>query len=248
MAFHIFIPARFASERFPGKPLIDLAGKPMIQRVCEQALRSAAASVQVATDDERIVAAVESFGGEAILTSSSHQSGTDRIQEAASKAGLGAADVIVNVQGDEPAIPPAAIDQVAALVQGDVRMASLCEPITDAKEVFNPNIVKVVRDRRGPALYFSRAPVPYDRSNFPDGAANLAQGWFRHLGIYAYTRQLLDDFVSWPASPLEQLEHLEQLRALEQGVAIHVAEAGMEIPPGIDAPEDVSGILKYIAD
>lgn len=258
MTFHVIIPARYGSERFPGKPLIDLAGKPMIQRVYERARLSRAASVQVATDDQRIADAVHAFGGEVVMTSACHASGTDRVQEAATKAGLGAREVIVNVQGDEPAIPPAAINLVAEIL-GDsgAPMATLCEPITSAEDVFNPNQVKVVRDSHGRALYFSRAPLPYARDAFADSAAACQDtgwlsaadaGWLRHLGIYAYTKALLDEFVTWPASPLEKVERLEQLRALEKGVHIQLALADVEMPPGIDTPQDVARALRYIEE
>lgn len=241
MTFHVIIPARYGSTRFPGKPLFDLAGKTLIQRVHEQASASAAETVRVATDDERIAKAVRAFGGEALMTSPSHASGTDRVQEAASKAGLADDAVIVNVQGDEPLLPPAAIDRVAqALKDSGAEMASLCEPIEERADHLNPNVVKAVRDRQGRALYFSRSPIPFHYPP-PGGQAPL-----RHLGIYAYRKRLLDQFVAWPPSPLEEGERLEQLRALEAGVAIQLAVTDFAAPPGIDTPEDAARALQYI--
>ena len=235
--FTVIIPARYKSERLPGKALIDLAGKPMVQHVFERASRSSAVDVVVATDDERIADVVDAFGGKSCMTSPDHPSGTDRLQEAATKLGLGADDLVVNVQGDEPLIPPAVIDQVARnLATSGARMATLCERISDWREVVDPNIVKVVTDLNDMAVYFSRAPIPYDRAQ----SSSVAQVEYkRHLGIYAYRVSLLEDFVRWPPSPLEKAERLEQLRALWHGVDIHVAQAAVSIPPGIDTEQDL---------
>ncbi len=215
----------------------------MIQRVFEQASQSSASRVVVATDDERIVSEVERFGGEAVMTDPGHASGTDRIHEAAGMLDLDADDVVVNVQGDEPLIPPAVIDRVASLIGDEVRMATLCERITHREDVFNPNIVKVVRDQQDIALYFSRAPVPWDRERFPESNELSQVGWFRHLGIYSYTVSLLDDFVGWTPAQLELTESLEQLRVLANGEKIRVEETAESMPPGIDSPEDVERTL-----
>jgi len=218
----------------------------MIQRVFEQASSSSAKRVVVATDDDRIIEEVRRFGGEAVMTDSAHVSGTDRIHEATKKLGLASDEVVVNVQGDEPLIPPSVIDRVADLMRGDVRMASLCEAITDRDDVFNPNIVKVVRDQDDIALYFSRAPIPWDRDRFGGEDKIPPAGWYRHLGIYAYTVSLLESFVSWPPAELEMTESLEQLRVLANGEKIRVEETRESMPPGIDAPEDVARTLEIL--
>lgn len=234
-SFTVIIPARLASTRLPDKALADIGGKPMITRVLDQAAQSGASRVVVATDSEVIAEVVRNAGGEACLTSSEHPSGTDRLQEAASVLGLSGDDVIVNVQGDEPLIPPAVIDQVASLLmQSSARMASLYEKITEKRDADNPNVVKVVTNERDEALYFSRARIPFDR----DGIAQVGV-CRRHLGIYAYRASLLDDFVAWGACELESIEKLEQLRAMYHGVTIKMAEAVSMIPPGVDTVEDL---------
>ncbi len=250
MSYHVIIPARYGSERFPGKPLADLNGKTMIQRVYERAVTSAASSVTVATDDNRIEAEVNRFGGAVVMTRADHPSGTDRLHEAAQILGLASDDVVVNVQGDEPLIPMQAINLVASLIKPSVRMATLCEKIENISDVLDPNIVKVVRGEGNQALYFSRAPVPWDRQHFSSTPSELPQAgtWWRHLGIYAYNVSLLDDFVSWPEGSLEKTERLEQLRVMEKGVSIHIEESPVPIPPGIDTPDDLVKALKYIED
>jgi 3-deoxy-manno-octulosonate cytidylyltransferase (CMP-KDO synthetase) len=248
MSFIVIIPARFASTRLPGKPLLDIAGKPMIQRVWERAGASAASRVVVATDDARVAAAVEAFGGEVCLTRSSHESGTDRLQEVAVALALDDEQIVVNVQGDEPLIPPAVINQVATNLAGSQRagIATLAKRIRTRADVFNPNVVKVVVDSSMHALYFSRAPIPWDREAWnreaPADPAPLAGEWARHIGIYAYRVEFLHRFVGWPPGRLEQLEKLEQLRAMEQGVAIHVDESCEEIPAGVDTAEDLQRV------
>jgi 3-deoxy-manno-octulosonate cytidylyltransferase (CMP-KDO synthetase) len=248
LSFFVFIPARYESTRFPGKPLADIAGKTMIRRVCEQAEKSGAEEVYVATDDKRIADEVTSFGGKVVMTSSDHATGTDRIHEAVKTAGLSAEQIVVNVQGDEPLIPPVVIDQVASAVSDHIEMATLKEPITESGDVFDPNIVKVVVDASDNALYFSRACVPWSREQFaePDPILPDSQLWFRHLGIYAYTVSLLDRFVSWPIAPLETEESLEQLRVLFNGEKIKVLTSGETMPPGIDVPSDVDRTLKFL--
>ncbi|MBT4492526.1 MAG: 3-deoxy-manno-octulosonate cytidylyltransferase [Gammaproteobacteria bacterium] len=245
MSFSVFIPARFDSTRFPGKPLIDLAGKPMIQRVYEQALKSDASDVYVATDDDRIAEVVRGFTSNIVMTSSSHETGTDRIYEAAIAAGLSGSDIVVNVQGDEPLMPPEAINQVATAIDESVEMSTLREPIRSREEVFDPNVVKVVVDDQDIALYFSRAPIPWSRESFSETGDTLpvTMSWYRHLGIYAYTMRMLEQYVAWPAGELEQTECLEQLRVIANGKAIRVLLSSNEIPPGIDVPEDVQRVV-----
>tara|TARA_Y100000815_G_C13312657_1_gene489180 strand:+ start:369 stop:1127 length:759 start_codon:yes stop_codon:yes gene_type:complete len=244
--FHVIIPARYASTRLPGKPLQLIAGKPMVQHVWEQACKSGAATVTVATDDPRIVEACKGFGAEVVLTRADHPSGTDRLQEVVSQLGLDDAACVVNVQGDEPLIPPAVIDQVAAnlLAATDAGIATLAEPIDDSETLFNPNAVKVVTDHQGYALYFSRAPMPWCRDQFANGPAPLPKDipFRRHVGIYAYKVSFLHAYVGWPASPLETAESLEQLRALWFGTRIHVADACKTLPAGVDTAEDLARV------
>jgi 3-deoxy-manno-octulosonate cytidylyltransferase (CMP-KDO synthetase) len=250
MAFTVVIPARYASTRLPGKPLLEIAGKPMIQHVYERATESAADRVLVATDDARIVEAVNDFGGESMMTSPHHSSGTDRIEEVARELGLAEDQLVVNVQGDEPLIPAAVIDQVAANLATNpgAGIATLCEPIDSMEDFLNPNIVKVVREESGLALYFSRAPIPWDRDGFSEGtvAAVVPPGARRHLGIYAYRVSLLKDFVAWPPAELENRESLEQLRALANGARIHVADAAAPVPPGVDTAADLEAVRALI--
>ena len=244
MSYHIVIPARYASSRLPGKPLADIAGKPMVVRVYERCIKSRAAGVYVATDDERIRQAVMAAGGTALMTRADHACGTDRLEEVATQLGLPDDAVIVNVQGDEPLIPAAVIEQVAAnlATRPDFAMATLCEPITQVEDVLNPNIVKVVADSSGRALYFSRAPIPFQRDGMPKVGAVAVGCWWRHIGVYAYRVGFLHRFVSWPVAQLEKIESLEQLRAMENGCAIHVAEAVEAVPGGVDTPADLARI------
>ncbi|AMS13463.1 3-deoxy-manno-octulosonate cytidylyltransferase [Pseudomonas chlororaphis] len=249
-AFTVVIPARFASTRLPGKPLHLIAGKPMIQHVWEQACKSAAQRVVVATDDARIVEACQGFGAEAVLTREDHNSGTDRLAEVANQLGLAADAIVVNVQGDEPLIPPAVIDQVAANLAAhtEASMATLAEPIEDVETLFNPNVVKVVSDINGLALTFSRATLPWARDAFAKNRDLLPEGvpYRRHIGIYAYRAGFLHDFVNWGPCWLENTESLEQLRALWHGVRIHVADA-LEAPPGgIDTAEDLERVRRLL--
>jgi 3-deoxy-manno-octulosonate cytidylyltransferase (CMP-KDO synthetase) len=244
--FRVVIPARFGSTRLPGKALIALAGKPMIQWVHERARTSRAAEVLIATDDARIADAGRAFGAVVAMTAASHPSGTDRIAEVARAQQWGANDVVVNVQGDEPLMPPTLIDQVAGLLLDNVGagMATLASPLARLEDFLDPNVVKVVADAAGRALYFSRAPIPWTR----DGAASeLASqrtftGARRHIGIYAYRVSALLRLASLPPTPLEQTEKLEQLRALENGIEIRVADA-TELPgPDVNTPEDLDRV------
>ena len=248
-AYHIVIPARFASERLPGKVLLDLAGQSLLQRVWQRATRSAAQSVVIATDDERIVTAAGAFGAQVVMTSSDHQSGSDRIAECAELLDWPDEHLIVNLQGDEPLMPAACLDQVAALLdqRTDCEVASLYWPITEAAEVENPNAVKVVTDSEDRALYFSRSPIPYARA-YTDMDAALAAGivWKRHLGLYAYRLAALRRYTSSPPTPLEMAEHLEQLRIMEQGGRIAMARACEFIPAGIDTQDDLQRVRDLI--
>lgn len=252
MSYTVVIPARYGSTRLPGKPLLDILGKPMVQRVWEQAQRSTAARVVIATDDARIVDIARAFGAEVCMTRPEHPSGTDRLQQVARELGLADAHIVVNVQGDEPLIPPQVIDQVAANLAAHARagIATLCEQITTHAELTSPNAVKVVRNADGMALYFSRAPIPYPRDAFmQDREVMPATGnWYRHIGIYAYRTRFLHRYVTWPPAPQEQLECLEQLRALHHGVDIHVDEACQRVPAGVDTQDDLAQVRRVLSD
>ncbi|RUO22574.1 3-deoxy-manno-octulosonate cytidylyltransferase [Aliidiomarina iranensis] len=244
MSFTVVIPARYQSTRLPGKPLADIHGKPMIQHVYERALNSGAAEVIVATDDERVMQVVKSFGGRVMRTSPDHQSGTERLAEVVDRLALSDEQVVVNVQGDEPFIPPEIICQVAENLasQRNAPMATLAVPLKSADELFDPNVVKVVADAKNYALYFSRAAIPWDRERFQKNKDNLELSshlYRRHIGIYAYRAEFVARYAEWEPSPLEQVESLEQLRVLWYGERIHVAEAIIEPPGGIDTPEDL---------
>ena len=241
MSFSVVIPARYASSRLPGKLLLDLAGKPVLQHTIERSLASEAGQVVVATDDARIAELVRTTEARVVMTSPDNATGTDRIQEAADILGLGGEEIVVNVQGDEPLIPVAAIDQVARNLaeHKEAGIATLCEEIAEEAEFTDPNAVKVVRDERGFALYFSRAPIPH-------GGPGQSQA-LRHIGIYAYRVELLNRFVNWPQSDLERSERLEQLRALSNGVKVHVGVSTECFPPGIDTKEDLAANTAYLA-
>ncbi|WPC03644.1 3-deoxy-manno-octulosonate cytidylyltransferase [Pseudomonas benzenivorans] len=249
-AFTVVIPARYASSRLPGKPLQQIAGKPMIQHVWEQACKSGAQQVVVATDDARIVEACRGFGAAVQLTRPEHNSGTDRLAEVASALGLAADAIVVNVQGDEPLIPPAIIDQVAANLAANPQaaIATLAEPIDEVSALFNPNVVKVASDASGLALTFSRAPLPWARDAFAVDRQQLPAGvpYRRHIGIYAYRAQFLRDFVAWGPCWLENTECLEQLRALWHGVRIHVADALQAPPAGVDTADDLERVRRLL--
>jgi 3-deoxy-manno-octulosonate cytidylyltransferase (CMP-KDO synthetase) len=245
--FRVVIPARYASTRLPGKALLPMAGKPMIQWVYERAGKSRASEIIVATDDARISSAAQAFNATVAMTAATHASGTDRIAEVARARGWAGEDIIVNVQGDEPLIPPSLIDQVAGLLQenANAHMATLGSPLTSLAQLMDPNVVKVVIDPTGRALYFSRAPIPWNRDNAPSGLASQTSfaGARRHIGIYAYRVSALLRLASLKSTPLENAEKLEQLRALENGFEIRVADA-VEIPgPDVNTPEDVERVL-----
>lgn len=251
MGFKVVIPARYGSSRLPGKPLLEIAGRPMVAHVVERACQSGADEVLIATDDERIAAAVQGMGVEVVMTSTDHPSGTDRLQEVAQKKGWTDDTIVVNVQGDEPLIPPQVIDQVARNLEAaaGASIATLAEPLTNVDQLFNPNIVKLVRDVNDHALYFSRAPMPWARDAFAKDKSVLPaiDIYFRHLGIYAYRVGFLHDYVSWPPAVIEQVEALEQLRALYNGVKIHVDVAAVDIPQGVDTAEDLERIRALFA-
>lgn len=246
--YHIVIPARMASQRLPGKPLADLAGKPLIRRVHERAMESTADSVVIATDSREILDAANSFGAVAVMTARRHQSGSDRIAECADLLGWPDEAVIVNLQGDEPQMPARCLDQVAGLLKRmpGADVASLCRPIEDAREVADPNVVKVVMSEDGLALYFSRSAIPYAR-DFTTTDEALAKGtaWYRHVGVYAYRAGALRAFTSMAPTPLELTERLEQLRFLESGQRIAMAPACEPIPPGVDTPGDLQRVREY---
>lgn len=250
LAFKVVIPARYASTRFPGKPLADVAGRPMLQHSWECARKAGAEQVIIATDDERIQQVATDFGAEVCMTSSEHPSGTDRLAEVSFKYDWPVDDIVVNLQGDEPLTPPAILRQVAMNLADHPRagMATLCTPIDNREDVFDPNVVKVVADAEGYALYFSRSSIPYNRDN-PEQLSDqeLAQ-YQRHLGIYAYRVSFLHAYTNMQPCTIERLEKLEQLRALYSGVAIHV-EPAVELPgPGIDTPDDLKAVARLLND
>jgi 3-deoxy-manno-octulosonate cytidylyltransferase (CMP-KDO synthetase) len=243
----VVIPARYASVRLPGKVLVAIRGKPMLQWVYERARAAGAHEVLIATDDLLIVSAAHSFGAETIMTAASHASGTDRIAEVARLRGWPEGDIVVNVQGDEPLIPPALIRQVAALLEAvpTADIATLATPIERLAELLDPNAVKVVSDRTGRALYFSRAPIPWHRDGAPAGLGSqkvFAQAR-RHVGMYAYRVRALLTLSSLAPTPLEAAEKLEQLRALEKGLTIQVADAAERPGPDVNTAEDLERVL-----
>lgn len=241
--FIVAIPARHAASRLPGKPLRLLAGEPLVLHVARCALAAGAREVWVAADDPRIAEALQGSGVQVAMTSVEHVSGTDRLAECARIAGWDDDTVVVNLQGDEPFAPAAGIRAVAELLQAsDAAMATLAAPITDIDTLLDPNTVKLVRDARGHALYFSRAPIPWPRDAFANGRDRLPGGhaWLRHIGIYAYRAEFLRRFAAMPAGRLEQVESLEQLRVLEAGLSITVALTPEPFPPGVDTPDDLA--------
>lgn len=253
MAFTVIIPARLASTRLPNKPLADLGGKPMVVRVAERARASGATRIVVATDHADILAACAAHGVEAVMTRADHPSGTDRIAEVARALNLGPDEVVVNLQGDEPLIDPALLAACAARIEAGVPMATCAHPLHEAADVFNPNVVKVVIDRQGRALYFSRATIPWARDAFAASRealpAALPAGYapLRHIGLYAYSNAFLQAYPALEVSPLEQVEALEQLRVLWHGhpIAVHVTDSAPEA--GVDTPEDLARVRLHYA-
>ena len=247
MSFTVVIPARYQSTRLPGKPLADIGGKPMIQWVYEQAKQAGADHVIIATDDERVEQVAKAFGAQVCMTSANHESGTERLAEVVKLMGIADDHIIVNVQGDEPLIPPSIIAQVADnLANSQAPMSTLAVEISDEAEVFNPNAVKVLMDKDGYAMYFSRAAIPWDRDNFANNKT-IAQPLLRHIGIYAYRAGFINTYVNWQPSALEKIECLEQLRVLWYGEKIHVAVAKEAPPAGVDTPEDLQVVCDIIA-
>jgi 3-deoxy-manno-octulosonate cytidylyltransferase (CMP-KDO synthetase) len=248
--FTVVIPARYGSSRFPGKPLADIAGKPLMVHVAERALRSGAREVVVATDHAAIAAAAAEYGFDAVMTRRDHASGTDRIAEVVARRRYPARHIVVNVQGDEPLIDPRLIAQVAESLarHRDADIATACTPIRSARDFGNPNIVKVVLDRHGYALYFSRAPVPFARDAFAQGIRALPRGLpaYRHLGIYAYRCAFLRRFTRLPGAAIERFEALEQLRALASGHRISVAVTRRAPHAGVDTPRDLQHVRRLM--
>jgi 3-deoxy-manno-octulosonate cytidylyltransferase (CMP-KDO synthetase) len=247
MSFIVIIPARLASTRLPNKPLADLGGKPMVVRVAERAKASGAARIVVATDHADILAACAAHGVEACMTRADHPSGTDRIAEVARTLGLPDDAVVVNLQGDEPLIDPALLSACAARIGRDVPMATCAHPLDDAQDAFNPNVVKVVLDKFGRALYFSRATIPWHRDAFAQSREQLPAGYvpLRHIGLYAYSNVFLQQYPQLAPSPLETIEALEQLRVLWHGVPIAVHVTDSAPAAGVDTPEDLARVRSY---
>lgn len=250
--FRVAIPARYASTRLPGKPLAPIAGTPMILHVLRLAKRAGAAEIVVATDDERIRAACAGAGADVEMTSPKHPSGTDRIAELAERRGWSGDSVVVNVQADEPMLPPGLIRQAAQLLEGDAGadIATLAAPIETLEEYLDPNVVKLVTQANGRALYFSRAPVPWHRDGAPSGLASQSRfrGARRHLGLYAYRVEALKRLAAAPPSTLERAESLEQLRALQMGLAIAVGDARERPGPGVDTPDDLAHVERLLRE
>jgi 3-deoxy-manno-octulosonate cytidylyltransferase (CMP-KDO synthetase) len=249
MKFTVIIPARLASTRLPNKPLADLGGKPMVVRVAERAAESGAARIIVATDHADIAAACQAHGVEVCMTRADHPSGTDRIAEVARALGLAADEVVVNLQGDEPLIDPALLAACASRIADGVPMATCAHPIADAADVFNPNVVKVVLDKSGRALYFSRASIPWHRDAFAQTRQALPHGYapLRHIGLYAYSNAFLQLYPGLEPAPLESVEALEQLRVLWHGypIAVHITDAAPAA--GVDTPEDLDRVRAHFA-
>jgi 3-deoxy-manno-octulosonate cytidylyltransferase (CMP-KDO synthetase) len=250
-SFRVVIPARYASTRLPGKPLLDIGGKPMVVRVVEQAMASGALSVVVATDHPEILKVVKAHGHFAVMTRVDHASGTDRLAEVAQIEGWGDDDIVVNVQGDEPLISPELIREVAYNLAGhpDAAIATACHVITDKAEMLNPNVVKVVTDRYGHALYFSRAPIPWARDDFAAGGDALPEGLpvYRHIGLYAYRASFLAAYAGLESAAIEQFEALEQLRALWHGYKISVTVTETAPAPGVDTEADLQRVRAVFA-
>ncbi len=251
LKFKVVIPARYGSSRLPGKPMLPIAGKTMIAHVCDRALEAQAEQVVVATDDVRILQTVTNLGIQAVMTRADHQSGTERIAEVAELCGWQANDIIVNLQGDEPLLPPEYIREVAETLatQQQAGIATLAAKIVDDEEIFNPNAVKVVLNRAGYALYFSRAPIPWERASFGAGIGQSSGRLphLRHIGLYAYHVGFLQRYCQWDASNLEAVEALEQLRILWHGEAIMVKVVDKTPPAGVDTQEDLRRVEQLLS-
>ena len=248
MRFRVVIPSRYGSQRLPGKPLADICGCPLVLHVCNRAKESGAAEVLVATDDARIRDVCQGAGVSVEMTSPNHASGTDRIAEVATRRGWGDDDLVVNLQGDEPLMPSANVEQAARLLESGADMSTFCTPIHDLTEFLNPNVVKVVADGQGRALYFSRAPIPWNRDGVSGGLGGQQhyQGALRHIGLYGYRVGALKRLAATPPCELEQLEKLEQLRALWLGMRIAI-DVARELPgPSVDTPDDLKRVATLI--
>ena len=254
MEVYIIIPARYQSTRLPGKMLLTLGGKnnkPIIQHVYEQASKSHANDVIIATDNKEIVDTCTAFGAKIYMTKSSHKSGTERIAEVIELHNIQDEDIIINIQGDEPFISPTIIDQlIDNIKQTELKCATLCEPISSAKQLFDPHITKVIANNKNEAIYFSRAPIPWDRERFNSEQKGLSKNftYMRHIGIYAYRADFVKRYVNWEPSPLEQIESLEQLRILWHGEKIHVEEAKGQSGLGIDTKHDLEKARLMVAE
>ena len=250
MEFVVVIPARYASSRLPGKPLADICGKPMIQHVYEKAMAAGASKVVIATDHQKVFDAVSLFTKDVLMTSEDHQSGTERLAQVMDLLALADDTIVVNVQGDEPLLACENVAQVAALLaDSSAPMATLSVAIDDIAEVLNPNAVKVVSDINKNALYFSRASIPFDRTNMMDATNNHqlnCANYQRHVGIYAYRAGFIKQYIKLTPSPLEQLESLEQLRVLYHGHQIKIEQAQIAPHAGVDTPEDLARVISYL--
>lgn len=247
--YRIVIPARMASQRLPGKPLILINGEPLVQHVFRRAKESSAKSVVIATDSAEILDVCRAFGADVLMTSARHESGSDRIAECIDSLGWDDETLVVNLQGDEPLMPPRCLDQVAEILQSepDAAVASLYWPIETAEQVEDSNVVKVVTDQAGRALYFSRSAIPHSRGTPVATALVEGAAWRRHIGLYAYRASALRAFTTMPVSSLEGLEKLEQLRFLEAGQTIRMAHADHFIPAGVDSPDDLERVRKILS-
>lgn len=246
--FKVVIPARYNSTRLPGKPLLNIAGKPMIAHVCQRAIEAEAEEIVVATDDQRIFDQVKALGIQVVMTDANHQSGTERIHEVAQQLGWAESDIIVNLQGDEPLIPPSYIKEVASALshQNKAGIATLAAKIMETEDVFNSNAVKVVLNKGNYALYFSRAAIPWNRDSFSTDDPQLKMPYLRHIGMYAYTVNFLKNYCSWQASVLETIESLEQLRILWYGEPILVKTVKIAPEAGVDTQEDLERVERVI--
>jgi 3-deoxy-manno-octulosonate cytidylyltransferase (CMP-KDO synthetase) len=248
MEFRVIIPARYDSTRLPGKVLANINGKSMLQHVYERAMESGADSVVIATDNPKISKAAAGFGAKVCMTSSEHQSGTERIAEAALTLDYAPDEIIVNVQGDQPFILPQAIRQVAEDLEkhDNVKISSICERISHREDLFNPGVVKVVLNWRNYAVYFSRAPIPWDVEQFKNSEKAVPNDQhYKHVGLYAYRVSFLQEYIQWPPSPLERIESLEQLRILWNGSRMHMVISKDKIPPEVNTPEDLEKAREY---
>ena len=250
-AFKVVIPARYASTRLPGKPLLEIAGRPMIRHVVERGRESAAEEVVVATDDQRVLDVCAGLGIDVEMTATTHRSGSDRIAEVIERRGWADDTLVVNLQGDEPAMPAALVDQVAndLAARPEVGIATLAHPISDAASLFDPHVVKVVTDAAGYALYFSRAPLPWHRDEFVGGRTSLPTSvrFLRHIGLYAYRAGFIRQYVQWPPAPLELAESLEQLRVLWHGERIHLSVTEIDPGHGVDTAQDLARASALLA-